>query len=548
MYEMRILIIGGGAAGTTAATRLRRLNENDEILILEKDDEISVSNCGLNYYLAGTAGRDDLISASVELLKKLYNIDARLNSEVTNINRENKTVSIAGQDDEYYDKLIVTIGSAQYRPDIDGVLTDQVFTIHNLASVERIKDFIKLNEVKKAVIVGGGYIGVEMSESLRQLDIETSIVESSNHILPALDYDMAVTLHNHLRENGIRLYLNESVIAFDDKKVSLSSGKQLDYDIAIIATGSKPDVKLGILAELEIGDSGGLKVNEYMQTSDKDIYAAGDDVEVTNFITRKPTRMAQAGLAVKQAQVIADHLGGEKSKFTYALNTAISKIFRYTAAAVGANEKILKDAGIAYQSVLLYDWTHAPYLPGSELVLLKLLFDKNGKILGAQGIGKNGIDKRLDIISMAIKMNAKVWDLQELEVCYSPPFSRGKDAVNNLASMAANILEKRMKTVSFQDIDSDKDMMIIDVRSKADFDDYHLPNAVNIPVEAIRSNLDSIPHDKKVVLYCMRGRTAYIASCILTNRGFDNIYILDGGLMLYSEIIKDKTESKKIEN
>lgn len=548
---MRILIIGGGAAGTAAATRLRRLNENDEIIIFEKNSEFAVSNCGLNYYLSEEVKKDSLIGSTTDAMKQLYNIEVRLNSEVTSINRKDKTISIANKSNEYYDKLIVAIGAAQLRPDIEGVLSDTVFTISDLASVERIKDYIKYNEVKRTIIVGGGYIGTETAESLHALGIEVSIVEASNHILPMIDYDMAVTLQNHMREKGITLFLNETVNSFDEKRVTLSTGRTLEYDMAIIATGVKPNLKLTVLADLEIGESGGLIVNEHMQTSDKNIFAAGDDVEVIDFVTRKPVRLAQAGLAVKQAQVIADTLGGVDSEFKYALNTAITKAFDYTAAAVGANEKNLKDNDIEYYKVLMYGASHASYLPGNEMILMKLLFNKEGRILGAQGIGKKGIAKRLDVISMAMKMEAKVQDLQDIELCYAPAYSSGKDLINSLGSMAVNVLQKRVKFVSYEDIDWNNltdEQMIIDVRQHPAFLEGHLPNAVNIPVEAIRNNLDSIPHEKMVVLYCNRGYKAYIASCILANRGFDNIYLLNGSELLFNEITKDKIAETAVQN
>lgn len=548
---MRILIIGGGTAGTSVATKLRRLSENDEIIIFEKNNEFAVSNCGLNHYLSGKIKKDNLVGIDSETMKHLYNIDVYVNSEVTAINREVQTISIKNQADEYYDKLIITSGSLQPRPDVEGILNEKVFTIYDLASVNRIKNYIKSNGVKKAIILGGGYIGIEFAESLYNLNIKTTIVEKSTHILPAVDYDIAVTLQNDMREKGINLYLNSGINAFEDQKITLSNGETLDYDMAIVVTGAKPDTKLSILADLEIGESGGLKVNEHMQTSDKNIYTAGDEVEVIDFITHKPTRMPQANLAIKQAQIIADNISGKASEFKYSLNTAITKIFDYTIAAVGANEKILKENDIEFHKVLLYDGNHAGYLPDSDLMLLKLLFNDEGKILGAQGIGKDGIDKRLDIIAMAIKTNAKVEDLQNIELCYAPAFGTGKDAINNLGSMAVNVLQNRTKFAAYEEIDwhnfSD-DTLLIDVRSPEVFAEGHIPNAINIPFEAIRNNLDSIPQDKKVILYCNRGYKAYLASCILTNSGFNNIYMLNGSEMLYSEIIHDKILSENQQN
>lgn len=548
---MRILIIGGGTAGTSAATKLRRLNENDEIIIFEKNDNFAVSNCGLNHYLSGKIKKINLIGASIEMMKQLYNIDVYVNSEVIAINRENQTISIKNQADQYYDKLIITVGASQLRPDISGILNEKIFTIYDLASVNRIKNYIKSNSVKKAIVLGGGYIGIEFAESLYELNIKTTVVEKSSHILPSVDYDIAATLQNAMREKGVNLYLNTSINSFEDQRATLSNGETIDYDVAIIATGSKPDLKLSILADLEIGESGGVKVNEYMQTSDKNIYAAGDEVEVIDFVTHKPLRMAQANLAIKQAQIIADNIAGLNSEFKYALNTAITQVFDYNIASVGANEKTLKENAIEYHKVLLYDGNHAGYLPNSDLMLLKLLFNADGKILGAQGIGKEGLDKRMDIMAIAIKSGDKVEDLQNIELCYAPAFGTGKDAVNNLGSMAVNVLQKRAKFIAYEEIDwhnFNNDTLIIDVRPPESFTEGHIPNAINIPLEAIRNNLAAIPQDKKVILYCNRGYKAYIASCILTNNSFNNIYMLSGSEMLYSEIIHDKISSDSQQN
>lgn len=541
---MKIVIIGGGAAGTATATRLRRLNENDEIVILEKSKELAVSNCGLTYYLSGIVkNKEQLIGTTAEQMKHKYNIDVRLNAEVEAINRKEKTVSLINREEESYDKLVIAIGAYQLRPDIEGILGEQIFTIKDIASIDKIKDFIKYNGAKNAVIMGGGFIGIEAAESLAKLGIHTTIVEASSHILPSFDYDTATTLHNHLRQEGVNLYLNQAITAFGEKKVTLSTGRTLPYDMAIIATGVRPDLKLTVMADLEIGDSGGLKVNKHMQTSDKDIYAAGDDVEITDFITDKPTRMAQAGLAVKQAKIIADHIEGINSEFKPALGTSITEVFGYTAASIGANEKKLKENNIEYYKLNLYDSDHASYIPENEKMLIKLLFNKDGKILGAQAVGKGNVDKRINILSLAAQNKINAGELEMDEFCYAPPYSSGKDVINNLGSMADNILSGRVKMASYEDIDwknLTNETMLIDIRSPKDFKEGKIPNAVNIPITAIRSNLDSIPHDKKVILYCRYGVGSYIAARILANRGFDNIYVLNGGMELYNQIILDK--------
>ncbi len=545
---MRVVIIGGGSAGISTATRLRRLNENAEIIILEKTGEFAVSNCGLTYYLSGEVkSAEALIGTSVETIRQLYNIDVRLNHEVTAINRTQKTVSIEGYDDEPYDKLVIAIGAYQLRPDIDGVLADNIFTIKNLETIEKIKEYISGVGAKNIVIVGGGLIGIEAAEAFIKLGLYPVIVEAAEHIIPPLDYEMAVIIQNYLREKGIPLYIQDKVMAFGDKEAVLASGTKLPYDMAIIATGVRPDLKLSVLSELELGSNGGLKVDEYMRTSDENIYAAGDDVEVTNFITDKKERVSHAGLAVKEARIIADHLAGLDTKFGKVVNTAIVKSFDLAIGAVGANEETLRRNNIPYKKLHFYAKSHSGYYPGAEQMLFKLLFNAKGKILGAQGIGKDGIDKRLDVILSYMQKGGTVYDLAKAELCYAPPFATGRDAVNDLGGAAENILEGREVPIFYDEVDWDNqncDAMIIDVRPQAKFAEAHIPNAVNIPMEAIRSNLDAIPHDKKVILYCNHGRRSYLTSCILRNRGFDNIFNLSGGMDLYNEI----QENKQIRN
>ena len=492
---------------------------------------------------------DEAQNTTPEQMKQKYNIDCRLNAEVEFINRKDKSVTVKGREPESYDKLIIATGAYQLRPDINGILGEQIFTVNNLESIYKIKDFVKYNQPRNVVIMGGGYTGVEMAENLMRLGLKVSIVEASPHLLPGLDYDMAATLHNYLRGKGLRLYLNRRLTGFGDSKVTLDNGLTIEYDMAVVATGVRPDPKLTIMSDLEIGKSGGIKVDDHMQTSDKDIYAAGDDVEVTDFITRQPVRMAQAGLAVKEAKVIADHLGGLDSRFEHALGTSIIKVFEMTAASAGANEEKLKKAGISYKHFNLYGFDHSAYMPDNELLLLKLLFDADGKILGAQAIGRGNVSKRIDILALAMQNGMHAAGLENAEFAYAPPFSAGKDVINNLGSMADNLLSERVKTVNYKDLQELKDeIMLIDIRTPQDFDAGHIENAVNIPLTALRNNLDAIPHEKKVVLYCRYGAGSYAAARILENRGFDNIYILNGGMELYGEILRDEAETDALTN
>lgn len=458
-------------------------------------------------------GMPELINTTPEKLKRQYNIDARLNAEVEFINRQEKTVTIKDKGKEYYDKLVFTIGAYQLRPDIDGVLAEQVFTIRDLASIERIKNYIKDFEPARAIIVGGGYIGVETAEVLHKLKIDTAIVEAVDHILSGdFDNDIAAGIQNLLRRKGIKIYLNTKVEAFGDKSVSLSNGQKLDYDMAIIATGVKPDLKLSILSDLEVGETG--------------------------------------GLAVKEARVIAEHLAGISHKFKYALNTSAAQIFGLTAAASGATETKLKAAGTEYEKIHLYAYSHAGYLPDNRLNLYKLLFDRKGRLLGIQALGNREAVRKTDVTATAIMTGVPANELEDLALCYAPPYGNASDAVNTLGTMAENVLNGRVKFVSPFSGEWEQmaaEAMIIDVRPPEMFEKGHLPHAINIPQTAIRNNLSSIPQDKPVVLYCNRSIRAYVAAALLNNRGFDNIYVLSGGLYLYNEIEQNLREQNQTE-
>ncbi len=536
---MRVLIIGGGVAGVAAATRLRRLDENAEIIIFEKNENFGVASCALPAYFAGEIEDKDDISLNAEYMRRQFNIEVRTNAEVTAINRENQTISVAGSADEDYDKLVFTIGAIQMRPDIPGILGENIFAVRGIESMELIRDYIFYTEVKTALIIGGGQIGMDMAQALQKLKVHPVIVEASGHIMPYMDADMAVLAENRLREEKVELYLNNKVVSLEEKAAVLSNGTRVPYDMVIVATGVDPDLKIPVIADLAIGKDGGLKVNEYMQTNDKNIYAAGDNVEVKHLVTGDYSRISHAGLAIKEAAVAAENIAGQKSKFKGAVKTQSAKIYGFTAGGVGATEDELDRNGISFHKVLLWADSKPGYAPGNAEMLLKLLFGKDGKILGAQGWGEEGVDKRLDIIAAFIQKGGVIEDLINYEICYAPDFANAKDAVNILGSQAQAVLEGRIKQVSYEDILNQRsEFMLVDVRMPEAFEEDHLPEAINIPLNAIRNNLDSFPHDKKVVLYCNRGYGAYTAACILEERGFDNIYILSGSLNLYKEMQK----------
>lgn len=538
---MKVVIIGGGTAGVNVATHLRRLDEDAEIVILEKSDEFAIATCGLSYYLSGEVNnREDLMGASVEEMQHIFKVEVKLSHEVNTINREEKKLIIDGKPDENYDKLVIATGAMQLRPDIEGILGDNIFTIHSLKSVERIKDYFHGMGVKNISILGGGYIGVEMAESFHKLGAKVTIIEEKSHILANFDTDIVSGLEKHLQESGVKIHINSRVKSFGENKINLENGKKINYDMAIIATGVKPDVKLPIMADLEIGESGGLKVNKHMQTNDEDIYAIGDNVEVISLITKRPVRINSAEIAIKQARIAAENLAGKKAEFEPVLGTFLTHVFGQMAMAIGANEETLKKYKIAYHKIHLFTGNKAAYLKDYSTMLLKLLFSNDGKILGAQGVGKDGVDKRLNVIATLVQNGGKVNDLLKAEIAYSPAYATAKDGVNSLGSIAQSVIDNKIRYVYVEDFDwgnLPKDVIFVDVRSPKSFKAGHLPAAINFPLETIRSNLGNIPRDKKIVLYCNRGYGAYNAYCILSQRGFDNVFLLSGSMDLYTQIV-----------
>lgn len=548
---MKVVIIGGGTAGVTAATHLRRNDENAEIIILEKSDEFAVAACGLPYLISGEIkDKDELIGATSEQMKQIFKIEVRLNHEVVNIDRNKKELTIENQPAESYDILILATGALQLRPDIDGILGDNIFTLRNLNAAERIIDYYEGTEAHKVVILGGGNIGVEMAESLKKRGAEVYLVEAAPHILANFDEDMAAVLQNKLRDNGIHLYLNSMIQEFRETEIVLKDGRRFDYDMAIVAAGVKPDIKLPVMADIEIGASGGIIVNEMMQTNDENIYACGDNVEVTNLITNQKERTPTSSTAVKQARVAAENIAGIKSLFPKSAGNYIIKIFNDMAGAAGCNERKLQENQISYHKVHLFQDDHAGYLPDPKRMLFKLLFGEDGKILGVQGIGEKGIDTRVDTIAAYIRKGGTYNDLTDAEMAYAPSYGSAKDAVNKLGSLAEGILRDKVRYVYYEDLPWDKvgsDIMLIDTRSPESFKAGHIAHAVNFPLASLRENLSSIPRDKQVVLYCYYGYGAYNAYCILSQRGFDNVYLLSGSMDLYIQLAVNEEYIKEHE-
>ncbi|MFA7675470.1 MAG: FAD-dependent oxidoreductase, partial [Endomicrobiia bacterium] len=535
---MKVLIVGGGAAGASCAARLRRVLEHAEITILEKTSEVSIANCGLPYYCSDViSDRNNILVSNPETFKNLFNIDVKLNCEIIEIDSENKKVKTITGERLSYDKLVLALGASPVIPNIEGINNNKIFTVRTLEDADKIKEFIKKNNVKNAVVIGGGFIGVEMAENFAHINLNTSLVELSNQILAPIDLDVVAFAQNQMRENGVNLYLQDGVKRFEQENIVLNSDKKIPYDIAVLSIGVKPETKIAKDCGLQLGLHDSIKVNEFMQTSNPDIYAAGDSVEVTDFITDSQTLIPLAGPANRQGRIIADNIAGTKSGYKKTQGTAVVKVFDLTVASVGNNEKQLQKKNISYKKVHIWGNSHAGYYPNSFPLLIKILFDEKGKIFGAQATGFEGVEKRIDVISSVIRLNGKISDLLDSELCYAPPYSSAKDPVNIVAMAAENILNNLVKPVFYEDL---KDSYIIDVRPKISFDLKSIPNAVNIPAQELRERLSEIPKDKKVVLYCAKGFTSYIASRILTQSGFNNIYSLSGGIMLYEEIIKDK--------
>ena len=538
---MRILVIGGGACGASAAARCRRLNDDAEIIILEATDEISIANCGLPYYTSDViSSREQMIVSSPMRFKTLLNIDVRLNSRVTEINRKEKTVTVNGTDILSYDKLVLAAGANPIIPPVSGVNNKKIFTVRTLKDGDGIKEILRSGHAKNAVVIGGGFIGVEMAENFIHAGLHTTLVELSDQILAPLDKEIAAAAQNTMRANGVELILSDGLKEFEEDYIVLNSGKKIPYDIAILAIGVRPDVTLAKSCGLEIGTLGGLKVNEYMQTSDPEIYAGGDSVEVCDFVTGKTAIIPLAGPANRQGRIIADNINGIKSVYKNSQGTAVVKVFDLTVANVGNNEKQLLKNNIPYKKTFIYNNSHAGYYPDATRTLYKLLFNEKGEVLGAQAAGYEGVEKRIDVISTIMRNKGSIQDMLDSELCYAPPYGSAKDAVNILGMHADNILKGLVKPAYMEDI---KDSFLIDVREKPFYDAETIEGAVNIPTSQMRERLNEIPKAKKVVLFCNTGFQSYVASRILLQKGYTDVFSLTGGIELFKELLKNDSAS-----
>ena len=525
----KILIVGGVAGGASAAARLRRLDETAEIIMFERGNYISFANCGLPYYIGGEIkNRDDLLLQTPESFKRRFNVDVRIRNEVTAIDPGKKQIDVKNlsTDETYtesYDKLILSPGAEPLRPPIPGIDSDRIFTLRNVPDTDLINDFIDKHKPERAVVVGAGYIGLEMAENLRGRGMLVAIVEMVDQVLPVMDKEMNSFIQQELHKNNVALWLNDAVANFRPSnsrlEVGLKSGMELSCDIVILAMGVKPEVKLARQAKLDIGKTGGIKVNTKLQTSDPDIYAIGDAIEVRDFTLDNPTLIPLAGPANKQGRMVADNICGGNRQYNGTQGTSILKVFDLTVAMTGASEKALSKMNIEYEKLYIHPANHVGYYPGAEQMHIKLLFTKlEGKILGAQIVGSRGVDRRIDIFAVAIRAGLTVFDLQELELAYAPPYGSGKDAINMAGFAASNILEGTMEVVHWNQLDEAD--YILDVRSAGEFNRGNVPSSVNIPVDELRNRLNELPQDTTINLYCTVGIRSYIAGRILIQNGF----------------------------
>jgi NADPH-dependent 2,4-dienoyl-CoA reductase/sulfur reductase-like enzyme/rhodanese-related sulfurtransferase len=544
---MKYVIIGAVAGGASTAARLRRNDEHAEIVIFEKGEYISYANCGLPYYIGNViTNRDALFVQTAASFNRRFNIDVRTMTEVTALNRTAKTITVRNQltgevYEERYDKLVLSPGAEPVRPAWPGSTSKGIFTLRNVADTDAIKSYVQQEVVKKAVIIGGGFIGLEMAENLHLLGLDVTVVEMANQVLTPVDYPIAAILQQHIRSKGVKLRLNAAVSGFKQTEsgltVLLNTGNELEAGIVILSIGVKPEIKLAAEAGLTIGDAKGIFVNEYLQTSDPDIFAVGDVIEFPNPISNKSVITYLAGPANKQGRICADNLVfGPSRKYKGSINTAIVKVFDMTVATAGMASKHLDAVNIRHRISTITGGSHAGYYPGAKQMTIQIAFTPdNGRILGAQIAGYDGVDKRMDIFSSIIKRNGTIDELTEFEHAYAPPFSSAKDPVNMAAFAAENILQKKSVVFYWNEIDKmTSGDLLVDVRTEKEYQAGRIKEAVNIPLDELRDRLSELPNDKRIFLYCQGGLRGYLAQRILMQHGYTNTFNLSGGYQLWN--------------
>ncbi len=545
---MKTVIIGGVAGGASAAARLRRLDESAEIIVLERGGYVSFANCGLPYYIGNViTNKNNLTLQTPESFRARFNIDVRVNSEALKIDPDTKTVLIKNLQSgssytESYDDLILSPGAEPIRPNIDGIDSNFVFTLRNIPDTLKIKEYIERAMPKSVVVMGGGYIGVEMAENLKETGLDVSIVELADHLIAPLDFDMAADVHRYIKSNGINLYLNNGVKAIDGHKVILQNG-EIHAEMVILSVGVHPETELAKECGIQTNQRGSIIVDRNMKTNLPHIYAVGDAVEVEDFVTKSPAFIPLAGPANKQGRIAADNIAGLFSEYKGTQGSAVLKLFDMTVATTGINEKIAQAAGMDYDKTYIYSGSHASYYPGANNMSIKALWDKKTlKILGAQIVGFDGVDKRMDVLATAIRFGAKITDLTELELCYAPPFGSAKDPVNMLGFVAENVVTGKIKQFFWDDVEKlphDGSVTLLDVRTFTEVRRGKIDGFTNIPLDSLRERISEIPKDKPVYVHCHSGLRSYIACRILMGNGYD-CFNLAGGWRIYESVIHEK--------
>lgn len=542
---MKVVIVGGVAGGATTATRLRRLDENAEIILFERGEHISFANCGLPYYIGDIIkNEEDLLVQTPEKFKERFNIDVRISQEVIKIDKENKKVEVKKNDTgetyfETYDKLVLSPGAEPINP-FKEVKSDRIFTIRNVNDAEKVKAFIKSNNPKSAVIVGGGYIGVEMAENLSEYNMEVSIVEKAPHLISIIDNDIAHFVHKEVKKHGVKLYLNQGVnkIEEQEKLVLTLDNEKIETDLVILCIGVRPESNLAKEAGLSLNEKGAIIVNNKMQTSDENIYALGDAVEVQNIITGARSGIALAGPANRQARIVANNIEGITSTYDGFIGSSILKVFNYSLGIVGLSERVCQTLKIPYRIMIISPYSHATYYPGAKMLTIKAIYNsETSQILGAYVWGKASVDKIIDILSIAIQTKMKAADLSALELCYAPPFSSAKSPVNILGNAIENEINGLVDTISIEELKNKEKPYILDVRTIEEYNLSHIDGAINIPLDELRKDLKKLDKSKEIVVHCHSGLRSYLACRILKQKGY-NVKNLIGGYIMY-DIMKN---------
>ena len=542
---MKVIIVGGVAGGATTATRLRRLDENSEIILFERGEHISFANCGLPYYVGNVIkNEEDLLVQTPEKFKERFNIDVRISQEVIKIDKENRKVEVKKNDTgetyfETYDKLVLSPGAEPINP-FKEVKSDRIFTIRNVNDAEKVKAFIKSNNPKSAVIVGGGYIGVEMAENLSEYNMEVSIVEKSPHLISIIDNDIAHFVHKEVKKHGVKLHLNQGVndISEHEKLLLTLDNEKIETDLVILCIGVRPESNLAKEAGLSLNEKGAIIVNNKMQTSDENIYALGDAVEVQNIITGARSGIALAGPANRQARIVANNIEGITSTYDGFIGSSILKVFNYSLGIVGLSERVCQTLKIPYRIMIISPYSHATYYPGAKMLTIKAIYNsETSQILGAYIWGKASVDKITDILSIAIQTKMKAADLSALELCYAPPFSSAKSPVNILGNAIENEINGLVDTISIEELKNKEKPYILDVRTIEEYNLSHIDGAINIPLDELRKNLKKLDKSKKIVVHCHSGLRSYLACRILKQKGY-NVKNLIGGYIMY-DIMKN---------